>query len=138
MQVAILVGIINICMIVMQSIIGVHASVATNERIVNEQSTRKLKVIGYARGLADKDRWTASQSDRSLHQLVVAINRGRQTMTTPTQGGTDDPMWSDILEFEERTCKKLSVSDDDGAGRRPSLTRCVLYKNLIWTPENNL
>ena len=102
---AILVGIINIIMIQ-----NVHGALRG-----------KLEVKGSATDLADKDGWTAGQSDPYMEVVAVPMEGNDQTLTTPVRGGTNNPTWNDYLVFKSSTWLALEivVMDYDGAGREP-------------------
>ena len=102
------VGIVS--MIMMQSVSGAKKS--------------KLEVKGSATDLADKDGWTAGQSDPYME--VIAYNSWgfSDYLATPVRGGTNNPTWNDYLVFEETEPifyyrMKIYVMDEDGGDRRP-------------------
>ena len=95
---------------------------AANDRTFEQGLIRaKLTVKGYAINLADKDGWTAGQSDPYMEVVATDVNGFTEKRTTPVRGGTSHPEWNDNLVFTERTWEKMTVRimDYDGANRDP-------------------
>ena len=136
---AILVGIIS--MIVMQSVSDA-SKINNQDHVKNGTETllcahadkkTKLKVRGSATGLADKDGWTAGQSDPYMEVIATENSWYTHELKTPIRGGTNNPTWNDYLVFEEKIWMSMTVfiMDYDGSDRNPDKL-CYTGNFALW------
>ena len=98
----------------------------------------KLTVKGYAINLADKDGWTAGQSDPYMEVVATDVTGKTEKRTTPVRGGTSHPEWNDNLVFTKRIWEKMTVRilDYDGANRDPDQlcpTQTIYFGSTSYT-----
>jgi hypothetical protein len=70
--------------------------------------------------LADRDGWTAGNSDPYMEVIATDVNGYTETKRTPNLDAPD-AVWNDYLEFSQRTWEelKINIMDYDGANREP-------------------